>query len=370
MNEREIQASAAPEDAAYSGLLECPCTDRIVKKIEHVYSTQTSGACDKAVTNETLCYEAAASVAGGEVSQNLTTSDKTKVSGCSVIHWSNGTITAMYNTEAESEGKCGGGDKLMGEVRVDPSLTSVKLELDENSKQATITMSGPNGKYFSVGFNAPNFAMSDKPYTIVVDGTGNVSERKLGDHDPGTVIEQSVAVTSNTVVDGVRTVTMTRDLAGKTSDHYTFDPSVSSLPIISASGSGAVYAYHGPKTRSGSTLKMSVMDSPTCVCDGGIKGSINGNPFHKDCLDEPKGDLVQQKNPTCWIDTYQGGLSCCHHETILLDQDQSPPEEKLEYHMKFRFYYQTYTPESSSSPASHKNLLRMYYQVMIFMLTF
>ena len=118
-------------------------------------------------------------------------------------------------------------------------------------------------------------------------------------HDPGTVIEQSVSVTSNTVVDGVRTVTMVRDLAGKTSDHYTFDPSVSSLPIISASGSGSVYAYHGPKTRSGSTLKMSVMDSPTCVCDGGIKGSINGNPFHKDCLDEPKGDLVQQKNPTC-----------------------------------------------------------------------
>ena len=255
----------------------------------------------------------------------------------------------------------------MGEVKVDPSLTGVKLELDTKGKKATITMSGPDGKYFSVGFNSPNFAMSDKPYTIVVDGTGNVSERKLGDHDPGTVIEQSVSVTSNTVEDGVRTVTMVRDLAGKTSDHYTFDPSVSSLPVISASGSGSVFAYHGPKLRSGSTMKMSVMDSPTCVCDGGIKGSINGNPFHKDCIDEPKGDLVQQKNPTCWIDTYQGGPSCCHHQTILLDADQSPPEERLEYHMKFRFYYQTYVPATSSSPASHRNLLRMYYQVIMIM---
>ena len=27
------QASAAPADAAYSGLLECPCTDRVVKKV-------------------------------------------------------------------------------------------------------------------------------------------------------------------------------------------------------------------------------------------------------------------------------------------------------------------------------------------------
>ena len=183
------------------------------------------------------------------MSQNMTISDKTSVSGCSVIHWSNGTITAIYNTEAESEVKCGGGDKLMGEVRVDPSLTSVKLELNTNNKKATITLSGPNGKYFSVGFNAPNFAMSDKPYTIVVDGTGNVSERKLGDHDPGTVIEQSVSVTSNTVVDGVRTVTMVRDLAGKTSDHYTFDPSVSSLPIISASGSGSVFPFPRPQDK-------------------------------------------------------------------------------------------------------------------------
>ena len=38
-------ASAAPENAVYSGLLECPCTDRIVKKIEHTFSTQISGQC-------------------------------------------------------------------------------------------------------------------------------------------------------------------------------------------------------------------------------------------------------------------------------------------------------------------------------------
>ena len=96
-------------------------------------------------------------------------------------------------------------------------------------------------------------------------------------------------MTSNKVEDGVRTVTMVRDLAGKTGDHYTFDPSVSSIPIISASGTASVYAYHGPKQRSGGTLKMSALDTPTCVCDGGITGSLNGRPFHKDCLDEPRG---------------------------------------------------------------------------------
>ena len=42
---------------------------------------------------------------------------------CSVSHLSNGTVIAIYNTEAESELRCG--DKLMGEVRVEPGLTSV-----------------------------------------------------------------------------------------------------------------------------------------------------------------------------------------------------------------------------------------------------
>merc|ERR1712192_223617 len=91
-------------------------------------------------------------------------------------------------------------------------------------------------------------------------------------------------------------------------------------------------------------------------------GAINGIPFHKNCLPEPRGDLVQQKNPTCWIETYQGGLSCCHHQNILLDRDQTPPEELLTYHMKFRFYFQPYTAASADAPASHQNLLRMYYQ--------
>ena len=49
------------------------------------------------------------------------------------------------------------------------------------------------------------------------------------------------------------------------------------------------------------------------------------------------GDLVQQRNPTCWVDTYQGGLACCHHQNLLLDKDQTPSEEILSYQMKFRW---------------------------------
>ena len=71
---------------------------------------------------------------------------------------------------------------------------------------------------------------------------------------------------------------------------------------------------------------------------------------------------MQQKNPTCWVDTYQGGLSCCHHENVLLDADQEPPEELLTYHLKFRFYFEPYEPATDAGPASPQNLVRLYWQ--------
>ena len=109
--------------------------------------------------------------------------------------------------------ECGGGegDTFTGQLTVDSALTSLHLELDTKTSQAKITMSGPNGKYFAVGFNSPNFKMADKPYTVVVDGAGNVSERRLGDHDPGTVLEQSVSVASNTVGDQSEHSAQSRD---------------------------------------------------------------------------------------------------------------------------------------------------------------
>ena len=142
-----------------------------------------------------MCYTAVESLANGKVTVNMTISDNSMVPGCFVINFSNNTIAAVYNNITDlpnDEVDCGGGNLFEGVLKIDPSLTTIRVQLDSSKSKATITMSGPNGKYFSVGFNAPSFAMSDKPYTIVVDGTGNVSERKLGAHDPGSVIDQSI----------------------------------------------------------------------------------------------------------------------------------------------------------------------------------
>ena len=224
-------------------------------------------------------------------------------------------------------------------------------------------MTGPDGKWFGIGLGANTFTMSDTPYAIIVDGNGAVSERKLGNHDGGKLLDTSVQVISTRAYNGIRNVVMTREYQGKTPEHYTFNPkSTSTIPHISASGSGPNFSYHGSKTRGGATLQLFTLDTPSCICNTGIKGSINGIPFSKNCLEEPQADLVQQKNPTCWVDTYQGGLSCCHHKNVLLDTNQKQPEEVMTYHLKFRFYFQPYSPATSSAPTSHENLIRLYYQ--------
>ena len=107
-----------------------------------------------------------------------------------------------------------------------------------------------------------------------------------------------------------------------------------------------------------SSLSLTALDGATCVCDSGKQGSINGIPFHKDCWDEPYGDMIQQKNPTCFVDAYVGGLRCCHHQWILLDQDQNPwANQTDEYTLKFRFWFQEYDPETPK----HTNLDRIHW---------
>jgi len=53
---------------------------------------------------------------------------------------------------------------------------------------------------------------------------------------------------------------------------------------------------------------------------------------------------------------------CCHHQNILLDADQPTDPRTDETYLKFRFYYQDYHPANETSPASHFNLYRFYYQ--------
>ena len=140
-----------------------------------------------------------------------------------------------------------------------------------------MSLQGPDGKWFAVGFGG--LSMSDQPYTIVVDGNGKLEERKIGDHYEGRLLDPSVAIVSTEVIDGRRSVVVTRPFRGSTSDHYTFAPDDSKeespdIKVISASGTGPDLSYHGPDLRSGEIVVLTSLGAPTCVCRNGWKGNL------------------------------------------------------------------------------------------------
>ena len=347
--------SAAPPDAEYSGLLECPCTDRIVKKYSTTYASQQKGVCDTPVLNSTECFAAAATLKVPANASHMVVSETALPTGCSIVQGHDKTTRVYFNTNTQG-GQCGGGTLFSG---AGSAISNVSMQLTLNASGtgvATISLTGPDGVWFGVGLNAQ--AMEDLPYAIIVNGTGGVMERKLGNHLPGTQLKDSVTVWSNTVVNGVRRIVLTRPLQGATKDHFTFNPfKQSTLPFISAVGNTSAFAVH--RFKGSSTLSVTAQDGVSCVCNAGVQGSINGLAFHKNCVPEPNGDLVQQKNPTCWVQTYQGGLHCCHHDWVMLDQDQNPWMNVTDnYHLKFRFWYEEY----DASGPSHIDLPRVYYQ--------
>jgi len=154
-------------------------------------------------------------------------------------------------------------------------------------------------------------------------------------------------------------------LGGATKKHYTFSATQLSLPFINAVGSGPTFAVH--KASTAATLSLWPM-GPACVCllpaapfgkgDGLVKyletGETVGFSKDKRCSPQPRTDLIAQRNPTCDLRTYAGGLATCHHGWKLLDADQEVPwqDQPLEYYKKFRIYFQEY------NSSFHKQIMR------------
>ena len=330
------KSNKAPPTATYSGLAGCPCTDRLKKNIQKLYNTQITGSCKKPIFNETECYNQVLKETGN-VSGNLKIINSTnEPSGCYFIK-DNNQITAFLNNITKSTTECGfNTGSFMGQTNVD-KITGVETKITVD-KQVSIEMTGPSDVWFGVAFNANK--MSDLPYTIIANGTGEVFELRLANHLPGTKLLQSINVIENHVINSTRYVKITRAIQGKTKDYYTFNNKQSDIPLLTAVGNTKGYSVH--KAKSGYTIRMKSISGSTCICNSGISGNINGLPFHKNCMPEPYGDLIQQANPTCFIEKYVGGLSCCHHKYVLLDKDQVQPNHTMTFQIKFRFWFSEY----------------------------
>jgi len=147
-------------------------------------------------------------------------------------------------------------------------LVNLRLSLS-SSRGANITMSGPADSWFGIGFNTD--VMTNSPWAIVIDGNGKVTERVLGDHAAGILLNSSVQIISHTVANGTRTVAMSRPLAGLTPQHHTFDATKLALDFISAIGSTPTFGYHKSKTVATITLWPTTpgpnpAPAAACVC--------------------------------------------------------------------------------------------------------
>lgn len=138
-------SSRAPPNATYSGLLECPCTTRAIKKWKTTYTTATTGTCKLQIFNATECF-AAISALGPVPNTTRTVQSTTLPTGCVAVSH-NGAVDAVFNTLSTSVA-CGAGATQFRATAT--SLINITLGLDAtvSGGRATITLSGPSAVWF------------------------------------------------------------------------------------------------------------------------------------------------------------------------------------------------------------------------------
>lgn len=104
-----------------------------------------------------------------------------------------------------------------------------------------VTLTGPSNVWFAFGFGSSFMANT---YCILTDGTGNISERKLGNHNGGSLLPSSFTRSSQSNNSGTRTTMVTRTLSGLNSNYFTFPGSASTITLIWAFGNSSSFGSH------------------------------------------------------------------------------------------------------------------------------
>jgi len=184
----------APPGANYSGLMECPCTTRTTRVLTG-YTTVNANTCAKSVSSADECFNAVSTLVQG-VMLNVTTNSTTSPQGCFIISHTGG-YEAHYNPLASAAACGAAAGAVVRATGSEQSQVYVGLDVDGTTGNVTITLKAPAGVWFGVGFGAT--VMNDQPWTIVVDGDGAVTERKLANHESGYVLAPSVEVIASSV---------------------------------------------------------------------------------------------------------------------------------------------------------------------------
>lgn len=326
----------SPPNASYSGLLECPCTTRIHKDIRHHYISIFNGSCPVNNKISSLNCQKEVELLVGKNMTLYNISDSQSFGGCSFNQ------SGIYYNFNPINQTCHSDNS---EWLAQTTSNNISVILRKNSTHLEINLEGPSQVWYGVAWNAKS--MADLPYSIIILGNGQFQERKLGNHDMGQLLPTYLHLESQWLRCNRRNMTFSSPLKTPNFDFT----GLNNLPILLAYGSSPQFGYH--HNRGSSQLDFYLLKGSTCLCVEGTYGNINGIPFEKNCAPEPIADLLHQRNPTCFLETYSGGLSCCKHKNILLDANQTGPQDPMTYRIKFRFYFEEFQ--------NHQNLYRMYF---------
>lgn len=400
--------SNIPPSEMYSGMMECPCTDRYLKQFSTA-STQQSGTCFELIgrskqkkstvmTSAAQCFEGATSLGMTPATANKTVADMTIPAGCSATAVVGG-YEISYNS-AKSPVPCGAKNathpRAVAQVLND-DVISFNVDVDMANDLVTVTATADSTAWFGLGFGAQTMdgvcvgACPPKPGTnaIIFMPDGTVNERELGMHAQGTNIPTSVKIVSHAVTNGKRTFVVTRSLKGMTPSHYTFRGPENKIDFISSLGYGAVFGYH--KVKASGTMYFTEVGAPTCLCSVGYdEGTLGGFAWGgQRCSSPPLGQMVGDPrwnvstgingtgnstnwpswnnnpidtdnggvNPTCSLKKYRGGLRCCHGNDYIADTkvvEQAINASTDFFQMKYRYYFEDADKPKTSTKGVRK----------------
>ncbi len=181
---------------------------------------------------------------------------------------------------------------------------TLNVFIDTVADTVEIIFSGPVNKWRGIGFGGSSMTNT---YAIITDGNGNVTERKMGNHNAGTLLSNSLTSVSHSTVGSISTTRVTRNLTGLTADHFTFPSGSSTISLIWAYGNGINLAYHGG--RGATTISI----TPDCT---NSNTSNTLNPMVCESYLSPLGNTYTSSGT--YIETLPNSVGCDSVITINL----------------------------------------------------
>ncbi len=133
---------------------------------------------------------------------------------------------------------------------------NVSVNIETDATTTTLTLTGPSGAWFAVGFGGKTMASGAD--VLRTDGTSIVDAHTSNYVLPPADTNQNWTLVSNTVSGDVRTIIATRSNNTGDSDDYTFSNSAGSIDVIWAFGTSTTYSNHSVYRRGATTLGVTL----------------------------------------------------------------------------------------------------------------